>query len=104
MFAPKPTWSLAVLPTREFEEEIAPATPAVPLAQVTAPILLFQKGLLMMKLPFVNSTTGPPFPTKSPAVLPSSEFVAETKPLTPAVPLPHVTAPFLPLQRVLRTT
>jgi hypothetical protein len=43
-------------------------------------------------LPLVRAVT-PSLPTESYAVLPTRLFAALTGPLTPDVPLPHVTAP-----------
>ena len=43
-------------------------------------------------------------PTLSLAVEPTRLLVDETTPLTPAVPLPHVTAPLVDDQSGLRTT
>ena len=46
----------------------------------------------------------PPLPTLSPELLPISEFALLTTPLTPLLPLPHVTAPAVPFQLELLTT
>jgi hypothetical protein len=43
-------------------------------------------------------------PTWSPEPLPTRLLAAETVPMIPVVPFPHVTAPVLPYQEGLSTT
>src|SRR5262245_22824990 len=76
---------------------MVPITPLVPLPHVAAPALmavapLSQFGLTTTSLPF-ESTVTPPLPTWSAPRVPTRLLAAETVPLTPLVPLPHVTAP-----------
>ena len=75
-----------------------PLTPAVPLPHVTAPASaaapLVQSGLRHHVVAVAQGRhAAAAADTESFAVLPTRLFVALTAPLTPAVPLPHVTAP-----------
>src|SRR5713101_8089300 len=106
----KPTRSLGLLPTTLFAAETAPLTPVVLLPHVTAPRSPFQLGLLVTKLPLLRkgrlSFVVPEIslPTASFGLVPTRLLASEMAPLTPVVPLPHVSAPRIPFQDGLWTT
>ena len=88
--------SPAVSPTRLLLAETTPLTPAVPLPHVTAPgrrssravhdVVAVRQRRHAANVAMVTAD-------ESSTVLPTRLLLAETMPLTPAVPLPHVTAP-----------
>src|SRR5262249_45816622 len=91
--------SLGLEPTRLLLASTVPVTPAVPLPQVTAPLLPFQFGLrTRSEERRVGKERGSKRPAcspikRSPGLRPGTLLARGRAPLTPAVPSPQVTAP-----------
>ena len=102
LMPPPPTES-PLLPTRLLVAEIVPLTPVVPFPHVTAPFATAPERAVHYVIAVTEGTDA----VRTHLIvleLPTKLLAAETVPVIPVVPPPHVTAPSYVFQVGLSTT